>query len=131
MRYQLFKRNYTSVAVDLLVLKRVVNETPLEVDRLIRKHIFGKFLEKKQQEKTPVESRAELKALLLLVAISLMNVEKADHSETIELLPFFERIADECKGKGKGKYDMTFFGPAMHCLGQLLFGMAQHTVSGT
>ena len=61
---------------------------------------------------------AELKGLLLLVSIAMMNVEDVDGSEEIELVWFFKELADQADLK-----------EAAHYLAFIMFGGAQLTGS--
>lgn len=64
------------------------------------------------------DDQAELKALFLLVAITLMNVEDHEGDESYELIPFFRDLLKD-----------TYFGNSFTSLSALLFNTSDFPVS--
>ena len=110
-----------STVVDLLVLKLIIHEAAKEVDLEEFRHVFYNYVTINLgygYELNRFDDQAELKALFLLVTVSLIDVEDNERSENVELILFFQ---DVVKDKD--------FENSLDALSALLFGTSEFTVS--
>lgn len=110
-----------STGVDLIVLKLVIHEAATEVNlESFREHFCACVNLKPRYfyDLNAYDDQAELKALFLLVAITLMNVQDHEGDESHELIPFFRDLMND-----------TVFDSSFTALSALLFNTSDFPVS--
>lgn len=109
--------------VDLDVVKIIIEKVSGE-DNAAFRNLFSLWLQNLKSEHqyhlNTKDEKTELKAIMLLASIMLINVNESDNQEqkNNDLQKFFNEIIDH-----------SFFSGSMQCLAVLLFGIVDSSVS--
>ena len=116
------KFDYQSTSVDLIVLRLIINNAIVDLDSEAFRTMFNHWVNERSighyYELDTVDELAEFKALVLLVAFALMNVQDNEADENDELIPFLNNVHED-----------PFFASSLGALSALLFNMSEFFVS--
>lgn len=113
--------DFQSISVDFAVLKMIVQAAAKAIELKTFRLFFHKYVNLpglNSYDCSLSDNLAELKALVLLVAVALMNVQDSGADETIELIPFFRTLSE----------DRTFES-SLAAFSALVFNVAEFPVS--
>lgn len=116
-----YKKNKVEVnaSVDVEVIKLIVSEVRDEENDAFRVAFPTWFHNPLEPYNLNMrDTRAELKALMLIVAFTLLNVADIEGEESVELIPFIECFAVH-----------EYFATANHAVAVIIFGFAASEVS--
>lgn len=114
--------------VDARIILKIVDKVS-DADSLEFHSVFKKRLEQTSNNSVeyggqPMDTKAELKAILICFSIALMNVMDVDGDETTEIIPFMNQLKTMKDDKGKFCFDF-----ALRALAWILFGISESAVS--
>lgn len=114
--------DFVSATVDLCIVKLIIEEQSEVINRDFRRE-FSKLVNRKNKlyRLHPEDEFAELKALLILVSIAMMNVSDVSDSleeETFELIPFLQEVMQD-----------DYFSASLGALSALLLNLSEAFVS--
>lgn len=118
--------DFVDAAVDLGVLKHIVNQVVSDEDATAFGKAFKFWFQRdhnpiiyENNSKDPHDPKAELKAVLICLSFSLMNVADPGGEEKAELIPYLQEL----------KVDTDYFSASLRCLAWILFGISECEVT--
>jgi hypothetical protein len=107
--------------IDVLVVKQLVDVATNECVNEFRASFYHWFPKAEEYQFNSEDDRTELKALLLLLSIALMNASDPKGRPGMELIPFLKEVV---------RFGL-YFEPCLKCVPAILFGIAESPVSAS